>query len=139
MLQEAIDASRMDRLDVSADELEALLETRQEPRREQGSQKLKAGGRTLGYVTELLENHETTLAASRRLLCQAGRELRGREKNRKPSGERPQGSTAAGHGRNSPEAYRRPLKSRFHASFAAGDRCPDCQRGKSIRSAIPAC
>ena len=65
-------ACRMERLDVSAAELEVLLEgARQEPLREEGYQKLKAAIHTLGYVTELLEKQETTLAALRRLLCPA--------------------------------------------------------------------
>jgi hypothetical protein len=43
------------RLDVSIQELEALLEqARQEPLREEGYQKLLAAVRTLRYVTELL-------------------------------------------------------------------------------------
>jgi hypothetical protein len=58
------------RLDVSMEELEALLkQARQEPLREDGYQKLLAAIRTLHYVTELLEKQETTLAALRELLC----------------------------------------------------------------------
>ena len=67
-----------------------------EPLGEGGYQKLQAGIRTLGYVTELLENREATLATLRRLLCrgstektaqvlkQAGVEVG--EKRRKPAG-----------------------------------------------------
>ena len=59
-------------IDVSTEELEALLEqARREPLREDGYQKLRAAIRTLGYVTELLEKKETTLAALRELLCPA--------------------------------------------------------------------
>ena len=42
--------------------------------REEGYQKLKAAIRTLGYVTELLEKKETTLAKLRELLCPASTE-----------------------------------------------------------------
>jgi len=43
------------RIDVSCEELEALLEqAKQEPLREEGYHKLKAAIRTLGYVAELL-------------------------------------------------------------------------------------
>ena len=57
------------------EELEALLEqAKQEPLREEGYHKLKAAIRTLGYVTELLEKKETTLAALRELLCPASTE-----------------------------------------------------------------
>jgi hypothetical protein len=49
------------RLDVSTEELETLLErARQEPLEPDGYEKLKAAIRTLGYVTELLENREAT-------------------------------------------------------------------------------
>jgi len=64
------DPERVPRIDVSCEELEALLEqAKQEPLREEGYHKLKAAIRTLGYVTELLEKKETTLAALRELLC----------------------------------------------------------------------
>ena len=63
------------RIDISCEELDALLEqARQEPLREEGYQKLKAAIRTLGYVAELLENQEATLASLRRLLCHSSTE-----------------------------------------------------------------
>jgi len=66
---------RIPRIDVSTEELEALLEqARQEPLREEGYHQLKAAIRTLVYVTELLEKKETTLAALRELLCPASTE-----------------------------------------------------------------
>ncbi len=52
-------------LDVSAEELEALLEGVREALGEAGYQKLKAAIRTLSYVTELLENREATLETLR--------------------------------------------------------------------------
>ena len=58
------------RIDVSCEELEALLEGVRAALGETGYQKLQAAIRTLGYVTELLQNQETTLASLRRLLCQ---------------------------------------------------------------------
>jgi len=57
----------VERLEVTTEELEALLEGVREALGEAGYQKLKAAIRTLGYVTELLENREATLAALRRL------------------------------------------------------------------------
>jgi len=60
------DPEGIPRIDVSTEELEALLEqAKQEPLREDGYRKLKAAVRTLGYVSELLEKKETTLAALR--------------------------------------------------------------------------
>ena len=52
--------------------IDALLE--QEPLREEGDQKLKAAIRTLGYVAELPQNQEATLASLRRLLCHSSTE-----------------------------------------------------------------
>ena len=69
------DPEGIPRIDVSTEELEALLEqAKQQPLPEEGYHKLKAAIRTLGYVTELLEKKETTLAALRELLCPASTE-----------------------------------------------------------------
>ena len=98
------------RLDVSIEELEALLEqARQEPLREQGYRKLLAAVRTLRYVTELLEKKETTLARLRELLCPASTEKTDRvlkqagidlgEKKPESPWKKPK-RAAAGHGRN---------------------------------------
>jgi len=61
----------IERIDVSCEELEALLEQAKPALADDGYQKLKAAIRTLGYVTELLENQEATLASLRRF--EAGR------------------------------------------------------------------
>jgi transposase len=132
-------------IDVSTKELEALLEqATQQPLPPDGYQKLKAAIRTLGYVTELLENREATLASLRRLLCQSSTEkteqvlkqagLEASEKKRKPAGK----VKPPGHGRNGARAY--PGAHRIqvqHASLAAGDRCPDCERGKVYPQSDP--
>ena len=62
------------RIDVSCEELEALLEGARATLGEAGYQKLQAAIRTLGYVTELLQNQEATLASLRRLLCHSSTE-----------------------------------------------------------------
>ena len=135
-----------ERLDVTSEELEALLDGAREALGEAGYQKLQAAIRTLGYVTELLEAREATLERLRRLLChsrtekteavlkQAGIET-GEKKHKVPGPEgTPAGapkSTAPGHGRNGAAAYRGARKVEVpHASLKAGDPCPDCQRGK---------
>ena len=131
----------MERLDVTIEELEALLESVREPLGEAGYRKLKAAIRTLGYVTELLENRTATLERLRQLLCQCSTEktatvlkqagIEAGEKSRKPPGEQAQNSRAAGHGRNGAAAYQGARKVAVpHASLKAGDRCPECQRGK---------
>jgi transposase len=136
--------SSMDHIDVSTQELEALLEqARQAPLREEGYQKLKAAIRTLGYVTELLENREATRATLRRLLCpastektekvlkQAGIET-GAKKHQAPGEQAPK-SKAPGHGRNGAAAYRGARKVEVpHASLKAGDPCPDGQCGGKV-------
>ena len=65
---------RIERIDVSTEELEGLLEQARPALSEDGYQKLKAAIRTLGYVTGLLEKQETTLASLRELLCPASTE-----------------------------------------------------------------
>jgi transposase len=128
-----------ERLDVTSEELAALVEGVREALGEAGYQKLQAAIRTLGYVTELLETRQATLEKLRRLLChsstektkavlqQAGVET-GEKKRKEPGAPK---SKAPGHGRNGAAAYRGARKVEVpHASLKAGDPCPDCQRGK---------
>jgi hypothetical protein len=61
----------VERIDVSTEELQALLEQARPSLSPEGYEKLRAAIRTLGYVTELLEKQGTTLAALRDLLCPA--------------------------------------------------------------------
>ena len=133
------DPEGLPRIDVSTEELEALLEqARQEPLREDGYQKLRAAIRTLGYVTELLEKKETTLAALRELLCpastektekvlkQAGIDTGEKKPSPESASKKPKGA-AAGHGRNGAAAYRGAHKVPVpHASLKAGDRMSGC-------------
>lgn len=134
----------IERVDVSTEELEALLEQARPALGEDGYQKLQAAIRTLGYVTELLENQEATLASLRRLLCHSSTEktekvlkqagIETDKKKPKPPGGAPSApgtsqapkSAAAGHGRNGAAAYRGADKVTVpHASLKAGDPCPD--------------
>jgi transposase len=129
-------------IDVSCEELEALLEKVRSELGEAGYQKLQAAIRTLGYVTELLRNQEATLASLRRLLCHSSTEKTSKvlkQAGIESSDNKPQSPGAppaakgatAGHGRNGSAAYRGARKvSVPHASLKAGDPCPDCQCGK---------
>src|ERR1700677_4752908 len=128
-----------ERLDVSSEELVALVEGARTALGETGYQKLQAAIRTLGYVTELLETRQATLDKLRRLLCHSSTEktktvlqqagIQTGEKKPKAPGA-PKGK-APGHGRNGAAAYRGARKVEVpHASLKAGDPCPDCQRGK---------
>jgi transposase len=124
-----------ERLDVSAEELEALVEQARAALDEAGYQKLKAAVRTLGYVTALLENQGTTLQSLRNLLCAARTEKTaavlkraGVDSGKTPAAPKPK---APGHGRHAAKAYRGAHKVQVsHASLKSGDRCPECQRGK---------
>ncbi len=129
-------------IDVSCEELEALLEKVRSELGEAGYQKLQAAIRTLGYVTELLRNQEATLASLRRLLCHSSTEktskvlkqagIESSDNKPQPPGAPPAAKGAtAGHGRNGSAAYRGARKvSVPHAYLKAGDPCPDCQCGK---------
>src|SRR6202046_4115190 len=97
-----------ERLDVTSEELAALVESARASLGEAGYQKLLAAIRTLGYVTELLETRQATLEKLRRLLChsstektktvlkQAGIET-GEKKPKDPDAPK---SKVPGHGRN---------------------------------------
>src|SRR5271165_3140471 len=136
------------RIDVSREELEALLEGVRPALGEAGYQKLQAAIRTLNYVTELLETREATLERLRRLLCHSSTEktekvlkqagIETGEKKKAPGAPHTPKSAAPGHGRNGADAYRGASKVEVpHASLKAGDQCPDCQRGKVYSASEP--
>jgi transposase len=131
-----------ERLDVTSEELEALLEGVRAPLGEANYQKLQAAIRTLSYVTELLETSQATLEKLRRLLCHSSTEKTGKVlkqagietdgKKHTPPGEPTPKRQAPGHGRNSAAAYRGARKVEVpHGSLKSGDPCPDRHcRGK---------
>src|SRR5258708_30665373 len=106
-------------LEVTAEELEALLERVREGLGEARYQKLKAAIRTLGYLTELLREREITLEGLRELLLsgteastektrhvlkQAGIETQ--KKNPEPPNSQPRAKPARpGHGRHGRAPY----------------------------------
>ncbi|MBZ5626356.1 MAG: hypothetical protein LAQ69_47900 [Acidobacteriia bacterium] len=140
----------IEQLDVSVEELETYVEQARPALSPDGYQKLRAAIRTLGYVTELLEKKEATLAALRRLLCTANTEKTAKvleqagihtgEKSQKPPDQQDQEkddnpqsskSPAAGHGRNGAGQYQGAQKvSVAHASLKTGDPCPEGCGGK---------
>jgi len=139
-------------MDVSIEELEALLEQARLALSEEGYQKLRAAIRTLGYVTELLEKNETTLAALRELWCSASSEKTdkvlkqagietGEKKPGPESASKKRKRAAPGHGRNGAAAYRGAQKIKIpHASLKGGDHVRmRSAAAKFTRSAIPAC
>lgn len=129
-------------IQVPLEELEGLLEQARPALSAEGYQKLCAAIRTLVYVTELLEQKETTLAALRELLCpastektdkvlqQAGIQTGGQRPGPESAAQKPK-RAAAGHGRNGAAAYHGAQKVPVpHASLKAGDTCPDGCGGK---------
>ncbi len=134
---------KTERLDVTSEELEALLEGVRAPLGEVSYQKLQAAIRTLSYVTELLETREATLEKLRRLLCHSSTEktekvlkqagIETDDKKHTPPGEHTPKRKAPGHGRNSAAAYRGARKVEVpHGSLKAGDPCPDGQCGGKV-------
>jgi transposase len=126
-------------LDVPLEELERLLDQARPALGEEGYEKLRAAIRTLGYVTELLEKKETTLAALREMLCparsektdkvlkQAGIDTSEKKPGPESAAKKPK-RKAAGHGRHGAAAFVGARKIKIpHASLKTGDACPDAQ------------
>src|SRR5205085_9578056 len=100
---------RIEGQDTASEGLDALVEEAGVALDEAGYQKLKAAIRTLGYVTTLLEDQQTTLQSLRNLLCQQQTEKtadvlkRAGVNTEKPStAPKPK---APGHGRHGARAY----------------------------------
>ena len=132
----------IEKLDASLAELEAFVEQARPALSEDGYRKLRAAIRTLGHVTELLNEKETTLAALRKLLCPASTEKtakvlqqagpqKGEKKEDSQSDAAAQGDSQArkspvpGHGRKGADAYEGANQVKVpHASLKKGDPCP---------------
>ena len=131
-----------DQIDLSTEELEALLGRVRRVVAEEDYQKLAAVIRTLGYVTKLLENREATLDTLRRLLCRSSTEktkpvlqqagMEASKETSKPSRDRA-AKESAGHGRNSAAAYQGATRVAVaHGSLKSGDPCPDSLCGGKV-------
>ncbi len=124
-----------ERLNVSIEELEALVEQARPALDDAGYQKLKAAVRTLSVMTAMLESPGTTVESLRNMFGRATTEKTASVlkhagiPTEKPSA--PAKPKAPGHGRNGAKAYRGANKVQVsHPSLRSGDRCPECQRGK---------
>jgi transposase len=136
----------VERLDASLAELEGFVEQARTVLSEDGYRKLRAAIHTLGRVTELLSQQETTLAMLRKLMCPASTEKTAKvlEQAGLPTGAKKpdreeaaksdspsQKSPAAGHGRHGADAYEGAQKVAVpHASLKRGDPCPQGCGGK---------
>jgi len=119
----------------TAEELEALVEKARVALDEAVYEKLMAAIRTLGYVTALLEDQPNFRAIPAELaLCETDGEDRRCVKESRHRGEKTPAAPkpkAPGHGRHGAKAYRGAQRVHVpHASLKAGDRCPECERGK---------
>ncbi len=128
------------------EDLQGLLERTRTVLSEQDQSTLEAVVDTLAFLTQELESKGTTIERLRRLLFgpstektsgvtgesdSAGNRGGETEKRKKPK--------PPGHGRNGAAAYRGAAKVKTtHPSLSAGDRCPECPKGKVYPLAEPA-
>src|SRR5216684_2983319 len=136
----------IERIDVSRDELNQLLERAKAALHEDDYRKLKATVDALSYLTELVADRETTIRDLRQLLLPPST-----EKTRevlKQAGIEPtpnSGETSgvpippadrsadkkSGHGRNGADAYQGARRVEVaHEKLQVGDSCPGCWKGK---------
>src|SRR5437660_4786420 len=136
----------IERIEVSRDELNQLLERAKTALHEDDYRKLKATVDALSYLTELVADRETTIRDLRQLLLppttektrkvlkQAGIELT--PDSGETSGEpTPPADRSAdkkpGHGRNGADAYQGAQRVEVaHEQLQVGDSCPGCWKGK---------
>jgi len=133
------------RIDLTTTDLDTLLTRARPALPEEEYRTLQALVDTFRYMTELLEDHTTTIARLRQILLGATTEKTRQVLKRvgldsgppRPDHDGDDGSQAPGarhdhgHGRNGAGAYagaRRVAIS--HASLKSGDRCPGCAKGK---------
>ena len=144
--------TKIKRMDLDIKELEGILDRALEGTLdEEGYGKLKTALSTLGYLTDLIGDKDTTISRLRKLLFGAGTEKSRRvlESLRKAAAasesENANGSGAPekekpkGHGRNGALAYTGAKKIKIpHENLKPGDVCPDCGKGKVYHGKVPA-
>ncbi len=139
-------------LELNQQELEQILERAlTAPLAEDDYQKLHAVLETLAYMTQLLENKNTTLQRLRQIIFGASTERTRQvlqsvanqavtsttspatqEQSNETSSPQPADSEPTpGHGRNGAQAYAGAEKVQVkHPTLKSGDRCPKCAKGK---------
>lgn len=151
------------RLELSMEELQKLVEhARTEPLSDEEYGQLKAAIETLGYLTQLVEDKDTTIQRLRQILFGAKTEKTNKvlnqevDKQEKPEPAVPGGDAREasaddasegsdpkrkrkGHGRNGARDYAGAQKVQVsHASLKRGERCPKCTKGKLYELNTPA-
>jgi transposase len=135
---------------VDRQELEAIVEHARAALSAEEYVRLKAAFDTLVYLLQLVENKSTTIARLRQILFGASSEKTARvlaaiEAARKPSAQSapPSGDPnpappAKGHGRNGAQDYAGATKIKVElSSLKAGERCPECHKGKLYATSAP--
>ena len=140
------------RLEISMEQLQRLVErARTGPLSEEEYTQLKAAIETLGYLTLLMEDQDTTIQRLRQILFGPKTETTekilqqiGKNEEKNPRGEEANSSAQGkdsgaygpsrqekGHGRNGAQAYGGGNRVQVAlAHLQRGQRCPECQKGK---------
>jgi transposase len=140
------------REDLDVKELEAILDRALEGTLdEEGYRKLKAALETLGYLTNLIGEKDTTISRLRKLLFGPGSEKSRRilealqseadssETENANGSDTPEKEKPKGHGRNGARTYTGAKKIKIpHESLKPGAVCPECGKGKVYHGKIPA-
>jgi len=152
-------ASDIKRIDLDMTELETILDrAREGTLDEEGYKKLKAALETLGYLTDLIGDKDTTISRLRKIIFGPSTEKSSRVLESLPaatdSPKTEEGQDAGapakdnepkddkkpkGHGRNGAQDYSGAKKIKIpHESMKPGDVCPDCRKGKVYHGKVPA-
>jgi transposase len=145
------------RIDLDMKELETILDrARAGSLDEEGYKKLKAALETLGYLTDLIGDKDTTISRLRKIIFGSSSEktsnvldtVAGSTESRqekKTEEATDAGSSAKqdhkrkGHGRNGAQDYTGAKKVKIpHSSLRPGDICPECKKGKVYHGKVPA-
>ena len=125
------------RMDVSRQELDAVLARVREKLGEADYEKLKAAIETLAYLTDLVQHKEISLARLRKILFGAAtektRQVTPPDAATVQQGEEKSEAARArpGHGRHGAEEFGGARKVEVaHSVLKPGDVCPECQKGK---------
>lgn len=137
----------IERVDIKREDLERALEHARAALTEAEYQQLKAALDTLVYLTQLLENKNTTIGRLRQMLFGAGTEktaavlkslvAAGNTTPENDGATQPRGDASGssppreGHGRNGAQDYPGAVTIPVpHLDLCAGVLCPECRRGK---------
>jgi transposase len=149
-------ASDIKRIDLDLKELETILDRAREGTLDEESYaKLKAALETLGYLTDLIGDKDTTIRRLRNIVFGPSTEksssvlgsLPTDSEKAKESGDanapaidnESQDKKPKGHGRNGAKDYTGGKKIKVpHESLKPGDICPDCGKGKVYHGKVPA-